>query len=283
MTTVVEQMLSRYPQDTDAKTTQALREVMQEIALAGLQRGGFFEKAAFYGGTCLRIFYGLSRFSEDLDFSLLKPDPTFRLAPYFAVLKQEFTALGIEVEITEKQKTAVSDIASAFLKKSASLYDIKVNGQRVLKIKFEVDTDPPQRFETEQKLLLHPYSFYVNCFALADLYAGKMHALLFRKWQNRVKGRDWFDFEWYVRQAAPLNLSHFAERARQSGHWQGTVLSQAEFSLMLKTRIETLDIESARRDVLPFVRDPGGLSIWSKDYFLQLAQRIQFASSTEQH
>lgn len=281
MTTVVEQMLARYPQDTDA--THALREVMQEIALAGLQRGGFFEKAAFYGDTCLRIFYGLQRFSEDLNFSLLKPDPTFRLAPYFTALRQEFAALRIEVEITEKQKTAVSDIASAFLKKSASLYDIKVNGQRVLKIKFEVDTEPPQRFKTEPKLLLQPYSFNVNCFGLADLYAGKMHALLFRKWQNRVKGRDWFDFEWYVRQAAPLNLHHFAERARQSGHWQGTVLSSAEFLLMLTARIETLDIESARRDVLPFVRDAGGLSIWSKDYFLQLAQRIQFAPMSGQH
>lgn len=128
MTTVVEQMLSRYPGETDGQRVHALREVMQEIALAGLNRGGFFEKAAFYGGTCLRLFYGLPRFSEDLDFSLLRADPAFRLAPYFAALRQEFLALGFEVEITEKQKTAVTDIASAFLKKSSSLYDIKING-----------------------------------------------------------------------------------------------------------------------------------------------------------
>ena len=277
MTTVVEQMLSRYPRETDAQTSHALREVMQEIALAGLNRGGFFEKAAFYGGTCLRIFYGLPRFSEDLDFSLLKADPAFRLAPYFAALRQEFAALGFEVEITEKQKTAVTDIASAFLKKSSSLYDINVQGQRALKIKFEVDTDPPQLFLSEQKLLLQPYSFYVNCFALPDLYAGKMHALLFRKWKNRVKGRDWFDFEWYVRRSVTLNLSHFAERARQSGHWQGGALGQEKFLAMLQDRIASLDIASARSDVLPFVREPAGLEIWSKDYFAQLAQRILFA------
>lgn len=277
MTTVVEQMLSRYPRDTDAQSAHALREVMQEIALAGLNRGGFFEKAAFYGGTCLRIFYGLPRFSEDLDFSLLKADPAFRLTPYFAALRQEFAALGFEVEITEKQKTAVTDVASAFLKKTSSLYDIRINGQRALKIKFEVDTEPPQGFLSEQKLLLQPYSFYVNCFALPDLYAGKMHALLFRKWKNRVKGRDWFDFEWYVRRSATLNLSHFAERARQSGHWHGEALGQEEFLAMLQDRIAALDIDSARSDVLPFVRETAGLAIWSKDYFSQLVQRIRFA------
>jgi len=277
MTTVVEQMLSRYPRETDAQTAHAMREVMQEIALAGLNRGGFFEKAAFYGGTCLRIFHGLPRFSEDLDFSLLSADPAFRLTPYFGALLQEFAALGFEVEITEKQKTAVTDIASAFLKKSSSLYDIKINGQRTLKIKFEVDTEPPQGFLSEQKLLLQPYSFHVNCFALPYLYAGKMHALLFRKWKNRVKGRDWFDFEWYVRQSATLNLNHFAQRAKQSGHWHSDALGQEQFLAMLKVRIDQLDVESARNDVLPFIREPTGLAIWSKDYFAQLAQRIRFA------
>ncbi|MBK6320644.1 MAG: nucleotidyl transferase AbiEii/AbiGii toxin family protein [Burkholderiales bacterium] len=246
---------------------------MQEIALAGLNRGGFFWKLRFGGPRAVLV----SRFSEDLDFSLLKADPAFRLAPYFAALRQEFAALGFEVEITEKQKTAVTDIASAFLKKSSSLYDINVQGQRALKIKFEVDTDPPQLFLSEQKLLLQPYSFYVNCFALPDLYAGKMHALFFRKWKNRVKGRDWFDFEWYVRRSVTLNLSHFAERARQSGHWQGGALGQEEFLAMLQDRIASLDIASARSDVLPFVREPAGLAIWSKDYFAQLAQRILFA------
>lgn len=189
---VIEQMLARYPAQ---EREHALREVMQEIALAGLQRGGFFDKAAFYGGTCLRIFHGLPRFSEDLDFSLLAPDRGFRLEPYFDAMRSEFAAFGFEVAITAHAKSVDSAVVSAFVKQGTSLYDVQVRGQRVLKIKFEVDTDPPPGFATEERLLVQPYSFYAKCYALPDLHAGKLHALLFRKWKNRVKGRDWFDFE----------------------------------------------------------------------------------------
>lgn len=273
--TVVEQMLQRYALTTHEDKAHALREVMQEIALAGLNRGGFFEKAAFYGGTCLRIFHGLPRFSEDLDFSLLKPDAGFSFEPYFKTLREEFLAFGFEVEVTEKQKTATTDIASAFLKKSASIYDLQVTGQKAMKIKFEVDTDPPLGFATEEKLLIQPYSFYVKCFSLPDLFAGKMHALLYRKWKNRVKGRDWFDFEWYVRKGCPLNLVHFCERARQSGDLASATLQPAEFVALLQARIRTLDVGSARQDVVRFVKDSAALNIWSQDYFLQLAAMMR--------
>lgn len=275
--TVVEQMLQRYALNTHEDRAHALREVMQEIALAGLNRGGFFEKAAFYGGTCLRIFHGLPRFSEDLDFSLLKPDANFSFEPYFKTLREEFSAFGFEVEISEKQKTATTDIASAFLKKSSSIYDLQVAGQKAMKIKFEVDTDPPLGFATEEKLLIQPYSFYVKCFSLPDLFAGKMHALLYRKWKNRVKGRDWFDFEWYVRRGCQLNLAHFCERARQSSDLESATLQQAEFVAMLQARIRTLDVESARQNVVRFVKDSAALNIWSQDYFLQLGSMIKFA------
>lgn len=275
--TVVEQMLQRYALNTHEDRAHALREVMQEIALAGLNRGGFFEKAAFYGGTCLRIFHGLPRFSEDLDFSLLKPDANFSFEPYFRTLRDEFSAFGFEVEIAEKQKTATTDIASAFLKKSSSIYDLQVAGQKAMKIKFEVDTDPPLGFATEEKLLIQPYSFYVKCFSLPDLFAGKMHALLYRKWKNRVKGRDWFDFEWYVRRGCQLNLAHFCERARQSGDLESATLQQAEFIAMLQARIRTLDVDSARQDVVRFVKDSAALNIWSRDYFLQLGSMVKFA------
>lgn len=275
--TVVEQMLQRYVLNTHEDRSLALREVMQEIALAGLNRGGFFEKAAFYGGTCLRIFHGLPRFSEDLDFSLLKPDADFSFEPYFKTLRDEFAAFGFEVEISEKQKTATTDIASAFLKKSSSIYDLQVAGQKAMKIKFEVDTDPPLGFATEEKLLIQPYSFYVKCFSLPDLFAGKMHALLFRKWKNRVKGRDWFDFEWYVRRGCQLNLAHFCERARQSGDLESATLQKEEFVALLQARIRTLDVGSARQDVVRFVKDSAALNIWSHDYFLQLGSMIKFA------
>ena len=275
--TVVEQMLQRYALNTHEDRAHALREVMQEIALAGLNRGGFFEKAAFYGGTCLRIFHGLPRFSEDLDFSLLKPDASFSFEPYLKTLREEFSAFGFEVEIAEKQKTATTDIASAFLKKSSSIYDLQVAGQKAMKIKFEVDTDPPLGFATEEKLLIQPYSFYVKCFSLPDLFAGKMHALLYRKWKNRVKGRDWFDFEWYVRRGCQLNLAHFCERARQSGDLESATLQPAEFVAMLQARIRTLDVDSARQDVVRFVKDSAALNIWSHDYFLQLGSMVKFA------
>lgn len=273
---VIEQMLARYVSLDGEDRSHAMREVMQEIALAGLQRAGFFEKTAFYGGTCLRIFHGLPRFSEDLDFSLLKPEADFSLRPWFRGLQNEFAAFGFEVEISERQKTSKSAVVSAFLKKNTSIYDVRVAGQRALKIKFEVDSDPPGNFATEEKLLLQPYSFYVKCFSLPDLYAGKMHALLFRKWKNRVKGRDWFDFEWYVRNRVPLNLHHFEVRARQSGDWQGREFSRMVLLELLQARVQSLDVAAARADVLPFIRDVSVLDIWSRDYFMALAEKVVF-------
>lgn len=271
---VVEQMLARYP---GQEREHALREVMQEIALAGLQRGGFFDKAAFYGGTCLRIFHGLPRFSEDLDFSLLAPDRAFTLEPYFDAMRAEFAAFGFEVDITAHAKSIDSAVVSAFVKQGTSLHDVQVRGQRTLRIKFEVDTDPPPGFATEERLLVQPYSFYARCYALPDLHAGKLHALLFRKWKNRVKGRDWFDFEWYVRNAVPLHLAHLEQRARQSGDWAGPALERADFQRLLQQRIDTLDIAQAQADVRPFLRDARVLDIWSPRYFLDLAEKVVYA------
>ena len=201
---------------------------MQEIALAGLYRAGFFEKAAFYGGTALRMFYGLNRFSEDLDFSLLKVDSDFSLDKYLEAILVEFDSLGMKVSVKEKQKTIHSNIESAFLK-SETIWNelvleniIPQNGldqKANIKIKLAVDTEPPLGFETEEKLLLKPFSFYVKCFTISDLFAGKMHALLFRKWKDNVKGRDWYDMEWYIKKGVSLNLKHFLLRAQDSSDW----------------------------------------------------------------
>lgn len=276
MNRVVEQMLERIPAGSDAQRSQALREVMQEIALAGLYRRGFFGKAAFYGGTCLRIFQQLPRFSEDLDFSLLRPDPEFSLQPYLRGLEEEFAALGIDVEAKQKLKTTQTAIVSAFLKSNTTVVQLAIGGNRLLKIKLEVDTDPPLGFNTEEKLLLLPYSFYVKCFCLPDLFAGKMHAVLFRQWQQRVKGRDWFDLEWTVRRGIPLHLDHLAERARQSGHWpDDQPFTAATLQTLLAERIARLDVANARSDLERFLQDPQPLALWSGEYFQQLGQRIQ--------
>ena len=274
---VVDQMLQKYTLGTHEDASLALREVMQEIALAGLQRGGFFDKAAFYGGTCLRIFEGLPRFSEDLDFSLLQPDANFSFEPYFKTLRQEFASLGFEIELIEKNKSLQTNVSSAFLKNTSTVYDLNVLGRKTIKIKFEVDTNPPLRFATTERLLIQPYSFYVKCFALPDLFAGKVHALMYRQWGNRVKGRDWFDFEWYVRQGIPLNLVHFAERAFQSGDLAAKTLESESFLDMLQARIQGLNISSAKEDIERFLRDSESLKIWSTSYFLELSKLVKFS------
>jgi predicted nucleotidyltransferase component of viral defense system len=281
MNKVVEQMLQRVPEGGIAVGNLALREVMQEIALAGLYRRGFFGKAAFYGGTCLRIFQQLPRFSEDLDFSLLQSDPEFCLEPYLQGVEEEFAALGIGVEIKVKSKTAPSAIISAFLKPTTTIIQLAVSGPKALKIKLEVDTDPPLGFNTEEQLLLQPYSLYVKCFSLPDLFAGKMHAVLFRQWQQRVKGRDWFDLEWYVRRGIPLHLDHLAERSRQSGHWPiDQTFTAHTLQRLLADRINSLDVSQARVDIERFISDPQLLEIWSQEYFTQIGQSITTVGSS---
>jgi predicted nucleotidyltransferase component of viral defense system len=272
---VLGQMLEKYDATTVEGRVNGLREVMQEVALAGLYRGVFFDRAAFYGGTCLRIFYGLPRFSEDLDFSLLTSDTDFSLEPYFKAVRAEFLSLGLDVEISTKKKTVRTGIESAFLKSDTRLFTLAVHGEKTVKIKFEVDTLPPLGFSTEEKLLLEPFSLYVKCFGLPDLFAGKMHALLFRNWKSRVKGRDWYDFEWYVKKGVPLNLSHFACRAMQSGHMESVKLSEEEFRLLLTQKIGSLDVRLAVDDISRFAQDVKPLKIWSREYFMQLADRMK--------
>lgn len=209
---IFDNMLSRYDLTTEQHKRNAIFEVNQQMILAGLYAGGFFESAAFYGGTCLRIFHGLQRFSEDMDFSLLAQDDNFDFTKYFPAIVDAFAMVGREVEIKKKDKKNFGNVESAFLKDNTNVYDVTFQTERSIKIKIEVDTCPPLNFKTEQKLLLQPHSFMTRCFTLPDLFAGKMHALVYRVWKNRVKGRDWYDFEWYVRHNIPLDFTHLAER-----------------------------------------------------------------------
>lgn len=270
---IFNEMISRYSLITEVERQNALHEVMQQVTLAGLYRGGFFEQAAFYGGTCLRIFHGLERFSEDMDFSLLTKDDDFRLEDYFPTIVDEFKLLGREVEIHKKEKKHFSRVESAFLKDTTEVWDVSLRTDRSTKIKIEIDTDPPLAFATEQKLLLQPYSFMTRCFALPDLFAGKMHALVFRNWKNRVKGRDWYDFEWYVRKGVALDFKHLQERIKQ---FNGVHMNREDFLVSLKEKLASTNIEMVKRDVLPFVRHPEDVAIWSNDYFLQLADMVKF-------
>ena len=275
MNDIYDRMLSAYDLTTDQARRNAMFEVNQQVILAGLYQGGFFSKAAFYGGTCLRIFHGLQRFSEDMDFSLLHAEADFNFSQYFQPIVDEFRAIGREVAITKKNKNHFSKVESAFLKDNTDVYDISFQTEKSIKIKIEVDTCPPMSFSTEQRLLLEPRSFMTRCFTLPDLFAGKMHALVYRAWKNRVKGRDWYDFEWYVRHRVPLDFKHLSERIHE---FNGCDKSKEEFLEDLMTRLATADIIQVKADVMPFVKDSKDMEIWSNDYFTQLAKLITFTA-----
>lgn len=271
MNEIFNQMMALHKREGSDGERNALYEVMQQVVLSGLYRGGFFNEAAFYGGTCLRIFYGLKRYSEDMDFSLLAKNPDFNLEKYFPAIIEEARLLGREIVITKKDKKNFSRVESAFLKDNTDVYNLSFATDKTLKIKIEVDTDPPLGFETEQKLLMMPFSFNTRCMVPSDLYAEKMHALLFRQWKHRIKGRDWYDFEWYVRNRIPLDFAHLQERARE---FNGIELTKDEFIRMLKERFEKADIKQVKDDVMPFIENIHELDIWSNEYFLQLVDMI---------
>lgn len=285
MNQAVMEILKRYDCRNVSDYENALREIFQELALLGLWRGKFFEKAAFYGGTALRVLYGLDRFSEDMDFSLLQPDTAFTLDSYCEYISKELEAWGFPVDVAVKPKSSDTAIESAFLKADteqqllvidapASVVGSICSGRR-FKIKIEVDTTPPPDFKTESQFLLRPIPFSVRVYHPSDMFAGKMHALLFRSWKNRVKGRDWYDFIWYVSHENPLSLKHLTARMRQTGQWESKDdISEEELRALLLEKIKNLDINSALEDVKLFVRDKDALSVWSKDFFEHIAERM---------
>jgi len=286
MNEAIRQLLAKYEIRSLDDSVRALREIMQEIALLGLWRSKFFEKAAFYGGTALRVLYGLDRFSEDLDFSLLERNEKFDLASYNDALKRELSAFGFEVEIESRKKMPGATIQSTFLKANTRYQMITVEFDRSLiqqvprdqklNIKLETDTDPPSGFTTAVKYLLLPIPFAVKTFSLPDFFAGKMHAVLCRDWKSRIKGRDWYDFVWFAANHPEMHLFHLEQRMRQTGHWEATsTITPKDFFAMLTRRISQININQARREVEPFVKNTESLTLWSKDFFLDVASRIK--------
>ena len=282
MNQVLRQMLVRYDCRNENDYINAIREIMQELTLQGLWRGKFFEHAAFYGGTALRILYGLNRSSEDLDFSLLKPDPAFRLSGYAEALKRELASFGFATEFVEKEKNPASHIDSAFLKTNTRTQMIsiglpealidRIHSRTELKIKLEVDIDPPPGFLTEVKTLLRPIPHSVRIYTLPDLLAGKLHAVLCRRWRNRAKGRDWYDMVWYAGNHPQVDLAHLEQRMRQSGDYPDSLpLTLERLHEFLNAAIDMVDVEMLKSDVRPFITDRQELDLWSKDFFRMVA------------
>ena len=221
MNEIIKTMIQKYSPKSPMEYDRALREVLQEIALVGLWRGKFFEHAAFYGGTALRILYGLDRFSEDLDFTLLNPNPHFAWEHYTQSVVDELNAYGFDVELLEKKKSFDSAIKSAFLKANTveSLLKIGVlesdlkgtHPETLLRIKVEIDTDPVPGFTVHNQFVKDPIPVSISAVVEADLFACKLHAALYRAWKHRVKGRDWYDLVWFIRRDTPLNLTYLTK------------------------------------------------------------------------
>ena len=286
MNTVIEEMLKSYQVDNIYDRKNAMKEIMQEIVLCGLSRAGFFKEAAFYGGTALRIFYGLDRFSEDLDFSLEQINLDFDLCSYFPVLEKEVKAFGLNVEIQEKEKTKDSNIRSAFLKGNTKEHlllfyaDERVVGSvaknEVVKIKFEVDTNPPAFATYEHKYRLLPVPYEIRLYDMPSLFAGKIHAVICRGWQSRIKGRDLYDYIFYLSKAVTVNQKHLRARLIDSGYIsENQECTLEEIKTMLKNRFDSIDFLQARKDVEPFIRDTSILDIWSSEFFKQITEGLK--------
>lgn len=283
----IKQMLNSYP---DAMPQiDKLREILQQTALLGLARHQFFQHAVFYGGTALRILYGLDRYSEDLDFSLIKPDPNFDFTPFLQGMHQELLAMGFELEIDLREKNEDSGIWSAFLKGNtlSLLMSIQekarikgVHPEQKIQIKIEIDTDPPLlHLPLESKLVKNPLPFYVSTYATADLFAGKMHAALCRNWKTRIKGRDWYDVIWYIQRGIPVNIVHLAERMKQTKHLRSDEkFGEKELLERLHQKIDEIDWELAKSDVAMFIPDKQRLAIWSASFFHDLIGHLRVGS-----
>ncbi|OGT10935.1 MAG: hypothetical protein A2X77_02440 [Gammaproteobacteria bacterium GWE2_42_36] len=286
---VIKQILKKYICRSQQDYLNSLKEIFQEIALLGLWRAKFFEKAAFYGGSALRILYGLDRFSEDLDFSLLQKNKHFSLDGYNKAIAKELASFGFEATVQTKIKPQASSIESAFIKaeskKQLLMIDTPpdmlkgVHHMQTIKIKMEVDTDPPGSFNTETKFLLSPIPFSVKSFTEPSLFAGKIHALLCRPWMVRVKGRDWYDFIWYLSRQTPVNLTHLKARLVQSHAWEEKkTFDRSALVELLREKIQSTDFEQAKKDVFPFIKNSASMTLWTKAFFLTILEKIQTMS-----
>ncbi|WP_156286351.1 nucleotidyl transferase AbiEii/AbiGii toxin family protein [Oceanivirga salmonicida] len=285
MNNIIEEMLKKYDIITDLDKKNAMKEIIQEIVLCSLSKVGFFKEASFYGGTALRLFYNLDRFSEDLDFSLIKKDINFNLEKYFPLLEKEIKSFSLNIDIKEKIKTKESNIKSAFLKANTKEHLLlfysddniykNVPSNEVLKIKFEIDINPPKfaTFETKYSLLPVPYE--IKLYDKESLFAGKIHALLMRNWGNRIKGRDLYDYIFYISKSIKFNHKHLCERLYESGVENARKFELQDIKDLLYKKFSEIDYEKAKKDIEPFIKDISILEIWSSEFFKSITNNLE--------
>ena len=285
MDNIVQVMLEKYHPSNNVERENAVKEIIQEIVLAGLSRGGFFSQAAFYGDTCLRIFYGLNRFSEDLDFALISKDPNFTIKDYFPFIEKELAAHGINMDISIKSKGDNIDVQTAFVKGNTLMLFLQffpnddesrhIVGNQKIKIKFEIDVDNPSGGCTEIKYQLLPSPYEVRVFDESTLFAGKIHAIICRDYKNHVKGRDYYDYLFYCGKGTKINLLYLENKLKNTKVLkENETLTLNKVKEMLENKFNNVDYESAKEDVSNFITNKDSLSIWSKELFLSTLDKI---------
>ncbi|MDA3932081.1 MAG: nucleotidyl transferase AbiEii/AbiGii toxin family protein [Tenericutes bacterium] len=284
--TIIDQMLEQYDLVTLDDKKNAIKEIMQEIVLAGLSKTNFFKNVAFYGGTALRIYHDLNRFSEDLDFTLLASDKNFTFETYIPMINQTVESLGLKFEISTKKKKQNSNVKSAFLKGNTkeqflifypdSNQEAFVQNNEKIKIKFEIDIDPPLHASTDTSYRLLPFPYEVRIYDKPSLFAGKLHAVIARKWKKRVKGRDLYDYVFYLSTNTPVNLKHLEARLKQTKSIDEDVtLTKESLIDILNNRFDDIDFEDAKNDVFPFIKDIENLDMWSTNFFKSITKNLQ--------
>jgi len=285
MNDAVRSMLRAFgPRKNQIDEINALREIVQRVTLLGLHRGGFFEKASFYGGTALRLLYHLDRFSEDMDFCLNAPDPAFQLSPYFGSISAELERFGIDATLEEKRSGQGVSIESAFVKQDTCRGLLVIGGNipgvpkgQLVKVRLEVDKSNPPGGKTRNMLISLPTPFMIGTLTEESLFAGKLHTILARTYLSRVKGRDYYDFLFYSARGTKVNLEYLEAKLRDSGHYSGKKrLAMSSLVTMLEKKFSSVDFAQARSDVRPFlkpdrVRD---LDEWSAELFSALAENL---------
>lgn len=286
MNNIIEQMLEAYEIKNTNDEINALKEIIQELILSGLSRGGFFDEAAFYGGTALRIFYKLDRFSEDLDFALITANKDFDLTKYFMYIEKEVKAYGLNLEIKTKQKSKDSNITSAFLKGDTVEHILKFFPReegheydhllKDLKIKFEIDTNPPLGATYEIKYKLLPSPHQIRLYDKESLFAGKIHAILCRNWKTRTKGRDLYDYIFFIANNTPVNLELLRNKLIESDYIKPT----DEFNIntlkeMLNKKFNEINFKDAKEDVIPFIKNVENLNLWNSEFFINITSDLK--------
>lgn len=289
MESILEKMISKYNTTNVLSKINAIKEVIQEVVLSSLSRTDFFDKAAFYGGTALRIFYNLNRFSEDLDFTLINKDDDFSLNKYFSIIEKEVNSLGLDFKIESKIKHKESNIQTAYLKGNQIEHLLIfypsnpnitfINPDQVIKIKLEIDINPPKFANFETKYRLDPFPYEICLYDLPTLFSSKIAALLCRSWKNRIKGRDLYDFLYYTKLNTPFNLKHLESRLiYNSVIKENSNLTLENVKKLLNDKFDSINYEDAKKDVVNFIQDEKelkGIEIWSKNLFKYFTKELK--------